>query len=173
MRKLAPGLLSAAVGILVGTMPAAASCAPPHPIEEALSGSDSVFVGTVVGLANGNRIATFAVDEVWRGPDLPARTVVRGSPEENGITSVDRSWEAGGKYLVFAAVVNGDLADNACSNTQIWSDDLAARRPSDARAPTDSGDSGSPGGLPSTLLLAVGMLAAIGLVSVLVFRKAG
>ncbi|MEX0625943.1 MAG: hypothetical protein WD402_05320 [Chloroflexota bacterium] len=172
MRKLGVALLAAAAGMVMGAMPAAASCAPPVPIDQALRDADSVFVGTVVGLENAGRTASFAVDEVWRGPDLPARAMVNGGPDGNAITGVDRSWEANGKYLVFASVVNAELTDNACSNTQIWSGDLAALRPSDARPPADSTDSGTAGGLPGRLLLVIGMLVTIGLVSVLVFRKA-
>ena len=161
---------AAVLTLLLAAVPAAASCALPIPIDQALRDSDSVFVGTVEGLANGGRTASFLVDEVWRGPDLPARTAVAGGPEGSGVTSIDRSWEPGAKYLVFASVVNGKLADNACSNTQIWSDDLAALRPSDARPAADPSESTTPG-LPGPLLIVVGVVAAVGLVSFLAFRS--
>ena len=160
---------AAVLTLLMAAAPAAASCAPPIPIDQALRDSDSVFVGTVGGLANGGRTANFVVDEVWRGPDLAARTAVAGGPEGNAITSIDRSWEPGATYLVFASVVNGKLADNACSNTQIWTDDLAALRPSDARPAGDPTDT-SPG-LPGTLLVVVGVVAAVVVVSLLAFRS--
>ena len=167
MRKLSVALLAATAGMVIGTMPAAASCAPPIPIDQALRDSDSVFVGTVDGLANGGRTANFVVDEVWRGPDLPARTVVDGGPDGNAITSIDRTWEPGAKYLVFAAVANGKLTDNACSNTQIWTDDLAAHRPTDARSPDDATDTGGTGisGPLLTLLAAIGVIGVVGFVA--------
>lgn len=161
---------AAVLTLLLATAPAAASCAPPIPIEQALSNSDSVFVGTIVGLANADRDATFAVDEVWRGPDLAAEVVAHGGPGGNGASSVDRTWEAGAKYLVFASIADGQLTDNSCSTTQIWSDDLAALRPSDARPPGDPNDSTTPG-LPGALVVVIGVVAALGLVSFLVFRS--
>ena len=168
MRKLGVALLAAVATMVMGTMPAAASCAPPLPIAQALRDSDSVFVGMVVGLAD--RTATFAVDEVWRGPDLPNRVVVIGGPDGNATTSIDRSWEANGNYLVFASVVDAKLTDNACSNTQIWTDDLAAHRPTDARAPNDATDTGGTGisGPLLTLLAAIGV---IGVVAFVAFRN--
>jgi hypothetical protein len=167
---MAVGLLAAVAGMLMSVVPVAASCAPPVPIDEALRTSDSIFVGTVAGLANQGRTATFAVDEVWRGPDLPARAVVNGGPEGNGFTSVDRSWEAGAKYLVFASVDDGELTDNACSNTQIWADDLAAHRPADARPPDDATD-GDATGVGGPLLALIAAAAVIGIVGYFAFRN--
>lgn len=169
MRSIAVGLLSAAAGLVLGVGPVAASCAPPAPIGEALRTSDSIFVGTVAGLANEGRTATFAVGEVWRGPDLPVRTVVNGALDDVGFTSVDRTWEPGARYLVFASVVAGKLTDNACSNTQIWTDDLAAKRPTDARPPSDAIEEGDAGlGGPLLVLIAAG--AVIGTVGFIAFR---
>lgn len=171
MRILQAASLAATMALLVGPMPAAASCAGPIPMAEALRKADSVFTGSVVGTANTGRTATVAVDEVWRGPDLPARVVVQGGPDGNVATSIDRTWEAGGRYLVFAAIVDSQLTDNACSSTQIWSDELEALQPSDARPPSDSGPSGTSGGLTGPWLAIVGAVAAIGAVSFLAFRK--
>jgi len=171
MRMWRIATLAAAGALLVGAVPAVASCALPIPIDQALRESDSVFVGSVVGLANAGRTATFAVDEVWRGPDLPARVVVHGGPDGNMFTSADRTWEAAAAYLVFASIVDRQLTDNACSNTQTWSDDLAGLRPTNARPPGDPSDS-TTGGLPDTLLVVIGVVAALGLVSFAVFRRA-
>lgn len=163
--------LTAAATLVTGIPPAVGSCLPPMPIEQALRESGSVFVGTVVGLADADRTANFDVDEVWVGPDLPARAVVHGGPEGDTFTSVDRTWEANGRYLVFASVVDGQLTDNACSNTQSWSDELEALRPPDAQPPEAATDSGTTGGLPATALVVIGGLVALGLVSVLAFRR--
>jgi hypothetical protein len=170
MRKLSVALLAAAASMLIGTMPAAASCAPPMPIDQALRGSDSVFVGTVEGVANSGRTATFAVDEVWRGPDLPAKVIVRGGPEGNGATSVDRTWEAGGRYLVFTSTADGRLSDNACSNTQLWSEELTALRPSDVRQPSDAAEVGGTG-VSGPLLALVAAIGLIGVVRFVAFRS--
>jgi len=164
--------LAAAAALVIGAMPAAASCAPPIPIDQALRDADTVFIGSVVGLANADRRATFAVDEVWRGPDLPAQVVVHGGPDGDMFTSVDRTWETDGRYLVFGLMVEGQLTDNACSNTQLWSDDLAPLRPSDARPPLDQAEGATTGGIPGTVLVVIGVFGAIGLVSLLVFRRA-
>ena len=172
MRMLRTATLAAVAALLIGAMPAAASCALPVPIEQALREADSVFVGSVIRLANGDRTATIAVDEVWRGPDLAAQVVVHGGPDEEMFTSVDRTWEAGATYLVLASIVDDQLSDNACSNTQPWSDDLRALRPSDTRPPGDPTDSGTTAELPGALLVVVGVVAALGLVSFLVFRRA-
>ena len=172
MRMLRTAWLVAAAALLLGAMPAAASCMPPIPIAQALAQADSVFVGSVIGLANSNRTATLNVDEVWRGPDLPAHAVVHGGGEGDMFTGVDRTWEAEGTYLVFASIVDGQLTDNACSTTQPWSGELDALRPSDARPPGDPTDLDTSGGLPGTLLVVIGAFGAIGLVSLLVFRKA-
>jgi hypothetical protein len=168
---MAVGLLAAIAGMLMSVVPTAASCLPPVPIDEALRSSDSIFVGTVAGLANQGRTATFAVDEVWRGPDLPARAVVNGGPEGNTFTSVDRTWEAGAKYLVFASVVDTRLTDNACSNTQIWTDELAVHRPTDARPPSDATDEGSETGIGGPLLALILTIALIGIVGYIAFRN--
>jgi len=172
MRRLRNAFLAVAATLVAGSMPAAASCAPPIPIAQALRDSGSIFIGTVVRLANANRTATFEVDEVWVGPDLPAQTVVHGGAETDMFTSVDRTWEANRRYLVFASPVDGQLTDNACSNSQIWSDDLEALRPTDARPPADPNDNGTAGALPLPVLVVIGVLGAIGLVSFLAFRRA-
>jgi hypothetical protein len=170
MRKLSVALAAAAASMLIGVMPAAASCRPPIPIAQALRDSDSVFVGTVEGIAAGGRTATFAVGEVWRGPDLPANVVVQGGPGGNGATSIDRTWEAGGRYLVFASAAEGRLADNACSNTQLWSEELTALRPSDVRQPSADEDRGGTG-VSGPLLALIAAIGLIGVVGFVAFRS--
>jgi hypothetical protein len=130
--------LLAAAALAAITTPSAVlgSCIMPPPVQEAIQTSEIVFVGTVVETANGNTWANVEVEEVWRGPDQPQRVVVKGGPGGNAMTSVDRSFEVGVKYLFFPfAGENGELADNSCSNTVPWSADLAQARPTDARPP--------------------------------------
>ena len=88
---------------------ASASCAiPPGGADDLWKSADAVFVGTVTAIANNARWATVRVEEVWQGPDQPAEVVVRGGPEGNTATSVDRSYTVGIRYL-FAVVVVDDL----------------------------------------------------------------
>lgn len=123
-----------------GTASAHASCAEPLPLDQALAQADTVFVGTVTSLDHGDRIATFRVDETWRG-DLGATVIVSGGPSPaeleaaraeglDMMTSVDRTYVAGATYLVVAHGREGEvLLDNACSATQVWTDDLGRHRP--------------------------------------------
>jgi hypothetical protein len=119
-----------------------ADCMMPAPVQEAAKSSDIVFVGTVAETSNQNRWASVTVEEIWRGPDLGSTVVVKGGSGGNGISSVDRSYQAGVKYLFFPyAGEEGDLADNVCTNTVEWTADLAQLRPGDARQalPADDG----------------------------------
>lgn len=112
------------------TTPALASCAPPRPIEESLLLADAVVVGTVTDLENGGRWAVVQVEERWRAPgSLPDTIEVRGGPEPGAASSVDRVF-TGERYLFFLTGGPGYFVDNACSATTIWTDDLAAFRPS-------------------------------------------
>lgn len=166
----------AAVGSLLVAFvpaPALASCAMPPAIVEALSKADIVFVGTVAATAERNLWATVTVEEVWKGPDLPAVFQVRGGQGGNGASSVDREFTKGVKYLfVPSSLENGFAADNSCSSTRPWEEALIALRPTDVRGPIG----GSPpaqagfdfGGLLAPLAVAIlvaGVLLAVGLLA--------
>jgi hypothetical protein len=125
-----------------------ADCMMPPPIAEAVKSADMVFLGTVTSTANRNSWATVEIEEVWVGPDMPAEVLIKGGPAGNAATSVDRSFEAGMKYLFFPYIDEGGevrpgelpelasgLADNSCTPTTQWSVDLEALRPADVRAP--------------------------------------
>jgi hypothetical protein len=130
----------------VVTPPARASCVEPIPIAQALDEARTVFVGTVTDLQYGGRVATFIVDDVWKG-DVSGSVVVNGGPGlseleaanaqgQDVVTSVDRTYETGGRYLVVSHGNDGDvLLDNACSITQPFSSDLDQYRPESAAAP--------------------------------------
>jgi hypothetical protein len=125
---IALATLGAPAGVL-------AKCVLPVPGQAPWAGADAVFVGTVTGVANGDRWATVLVEEVWLGPDQPAEVVVRGGPED-AVTSVDRAYVAGMRYVFGVMVENGTLLDNACSGTTpADSIDLAAMRPAEIRQP--------------------------------------
>jgi hypothetical protein len=160
-----------AVVVALGTLlvlptPVAASCIAPPPIEEAVESAEMVFIGTVRDVANHNRTAGVEVQEIWRGPDLPARVIVHGGPEDpNLITSVDRTFAAGTTYLFVLSAVGRPLQDSGCSSTVEWNAGLGALRPADARPPRAGEAQGS---LP-VIGLSVGLLA-VALLSALAFR---
>jgi len=137
MRRL---VLAAVVAwpLLLGFGPALAlaDCMMPPPIEEAATTADIVFVGTVAQTTNRNSWANVEVTEVWRGPDQPRAVVVKGGPPGNAATSVDRAFETGVTYLFFPyADPELGLADNSCSSTTPWTEDLDALRPAVTREP--------------------------------------
>jgi hypothetical protein len=137
MRRLILAAVAAAP-LLLAFAPAMAlgSCMMPAPIEEAVKTADIVFVGTVTETANRSSWASVEVTEVWRGPDQPRAVVVKGGPEGNAATSVDRTFEAGVTYLFFPYAETGvGLADNSCTSTTPWTEDLDALRPANSRAP--------------------------------------
>lgn len=120
---LLASLLFAAV-----TGPASASCAVQLPLSESLAASSVVFTGTVVSVA-GERIATVMVDEVWKGGPLPDQVEVKGGPgDPQSITSVDRSFKQGDKYLFVPINDTPPFEDNACTATQEYSPELESSR---------------------------------------------
>jgi hypothetical protein len=96
-----------------------------------------LFLGTVTGLADDGRRAEVAVEEVWRGPDQPSSVVIRAGPEGNGVSSIDRTFEVGVRYLFFPYLdaETQALSDNSCTNTAPWSLPLSDLRPVDVRLP--------------------------------------
>jgi hypothetical protein len=125
----------AAIAPLAAPAPTFASCAIMADIRDAMTSADIIFVGTVTATANRDTWATVTVEDVWRGPDQPAQVLIKGGPAGNAATSVDRTFAVGEKYLFFPyADPAGGISDNSCSSTRVWSPDLAALRPADARA---------------------------------------
>ncbi len=130
--------IGVAVAALILAQPAAASCAPDQrPLEDKIAEADVAFVGTAEEVRNDGRTAGFAVEEVWKGPELAPTVVVHGAESDDAamVTSVDRYFTEGGRYLVVAAVREGRIVDNACSPTRPWEEDLARARPADVRSP--------------------------------------
>jgi hypothetical protein len=161
--------------LLVAAAPVIASCAMPVPIEQAIREADSVFVGTVTGLSNSDRWAIVAVQEVWAGPELGPVVEVRGGPEGNTATSVDRSYTRGTRYLFLTYVSDGSLSDNACSSTTEWQPALTNLRPSNARPPMSAvePETGAPFD-PASLLLPGALIVGAGVFvfgGILVLRR--
>lgn len=146
-------LFATTVAIAVAAiLPAAASCmADDRGLEEVLAEADLVFVGTVADVRHGTT-AQFDVEEVWKG-DVPARVTVLGGPDEpDMVTSVDRTWRPGTRYLVVPDGAARVLHDSQCSPTREWTDDLAEFRPPTAGAPQPVA---SPGGPSQGMVMAV------------------
>ena len=160
---------------------ALADCMAPPAFEEAVKTADIALVGTVTETVNGNRWATISVEEIWRGPDLPATLLLKGGPDANAASSVDRSFEVGLRYVFFPYVADaeplpgvaaGGLADNSCTSTQAWDDSMAAFRPADARTGevSNGGDAqaidlGFIVGIGGVLLVVVAVMLGVGLLA--------
>lgn len=134
-----------------------ASCLELPAVPVALADAQTVFVGTVVSVEYLDRVATFEVEEVWKG-DVGPTVVVNGGPSikeleagkavgQDIVTSVDRSYVVGSRYLVAShGSEDGVLLDNQCSVTQVYSADLDEYRPDTAVIVAQPGDP-----TPSTL----------------------
>jgi hypothetical protein len=122
-----------------------------------------VFVGTVTHLQYSGLVATFRVDEVWKG-DVGAVAVVNGglplseleaarAQGQEVFTSIDRTYESGRRYLIVSFGRDGALLlDNACSATRVFTGDLEQHRPDSAFAPVappapDTDDEGTTPGI--------------------------
>jgi len=134
MRAPIVRLLFTALVIAGTAAPVGASCRTIPEPRDAVAMADVAFVGTVVLLTNGDRWATVAVEEVWRGPDLPATVEVRGGPGGNMGSSIDRTYRRT-RYLFLVAPVGGQLTDSSCSGTTEWHVGLEPLRPDNARQP--------------------------------------
>lgn len=138
------GALALALALILGGASAAgASCLGPTSVDTSLREADLAFVGTAVAVTNNGRWATFSVEEVWKGDPGGQRIEVRGGPGGQVATSVDRTYVAGTRYLVFARDPgahgssrswgdDGRWEDGGCSATQPYTADLDNLRPQDA-----------------------------------------
>ena len=155
------------VGVLVRPTPVLAACpTAPQPAEDAVLFGDVVFVGTVLRTENEGRWPTVRVEERWKGSaGLGDNVIVRGGPERGTATATDRTYLPG-RYLFIVRNENGVLADDGCSGTQAWTDELATLRPpgvppAATELPTDPLGSINPGTLAAVAGLLVALLIAI------------
>jgi hypothetical protein len=182
LRRIVALSIVSTAALFAGPAVALADCMAPPPFDEAVKTADIILVGTVTATINGNRWATVAVEEIWRGPDLPVALQIKGGPDANAASSVDRAFEVGQRYVFFPyfeadseplpGVPAGALADNSCTSTQVWNDELAAFRPADARL----GEVGTTGdvmpvdlgfiaGIGGVLLVVVAVMLGVGLLA--------
>jgi hypothetical protein len=159
-------LLAFAVAVpllLAGSVSARASCAAPPNLTAQLSSAEVAFVGTVVATADGGGLARVKVESIWRGPAQPVYLDVSGSPVagSNAVSSVDRHYQVGVRYLFVPVAAQRPLQDNSCTPTRPYSASLAAYAPKDARAPDPALTSDPP--LPGIDWLAIAVIAGASL----------
>lgn len=126
------------LGLLAVATPARAGCTEVETVESGLASADLVVVGLVQAIGDGGRSASVVVDEVWKGD--PGGTEIEVNGGSGPISSTDRVYILGSRYLVFAQdAPGGGWTDSVCSPTQVWDDGLAGFRPTaepTAEAPT-------------------------------------
>ena len=142
LAALTIALVATAGLLLAGEGVAAASCAAPLAVDGAIKRADVVVVGTVTATRSRGRIATVHIDDLWKG-HLGGKFEVFGGPaSDNTMTTVDRTYEVGKRYLLFAyepaahgypSTFGGRYEDNSCSDTQPWTSALRKYRPAGAR----------------------------------------
>ena len=134
MKRILFSALTAGLFLLIPQGASASCMMDERTVAEQIAEAPTVFVGTVESLSSNDRTALFVVEEVWKGGLVPAKVTVRGGPDGNAFTSVDRTFEAR-RYLVFPYGSASHFTDNSCSPTRPWSDDLAQYRPAGATGP--------------------------------------
>ncbi len=179
-------LLAAVIFVLTASVlnaPAvAASCAGPvapggaTSLQGQLDGAVVVFVGTVVGTSNGDRVARVKVETVWKGGGIPSYVTVSGTPDgSSAATSVDRSFRVGQRYLFAPYSASSPYQDNNCSVTQPYSSRLDGLRPATAHPPLAGTDGLDPTGLafvPISTWAALSLFALAGTVLVVLLLRA-
>ncbi len=120
---LLPLLVVAA--LVLPASPAAASCAAPA------RASEHAFVGTVLTTTSRGRVAVVRTED--------GRTVeVRGGETSAAASSVDRTYEVGGRYEFHPVNDASPYQDNACTRTRLLEHGAAP-----AGAPAEGGGGGS------------------------------
>ena len=140
--------------------PALASCAVAPPLRERLGEARVAFVGTVLQTTNRDRNASVRVESIWLGPRLPERVEVTGGPSQaNVVSSADRSWEAGQRYLFVLDDAKPPFKDDVCSATTPYTSAIARLEPEGVISPENDGGSG-PWLLVAVALVGLGALQA-------------
>jgi hypothetical protein len=143
-------------------MASAATCGPD---EGLVATSPIAFVGSVVGVGEAGAVATFTVEEVWGSEALGETVQVSG---DTGVWS----GSTGGRYLVFASAVGDRLTlfngAGACRAFFVMDPGWEEFRPASAHPPLTPDTETD---VPAQLLLGGGLLAVIGLVSAMAFRR--
>lgn len=109
--RLVTAVAIAAVAVLLPQGPALGSCATSDPL-----GSPNAFTGVVISTESRGRLAVVSTE-------AGATVEVRGTivTAENAFTSVDRSYEVGGRYEFHPTNATSPFADNECTATHLLS----------------------------------------------------
>jgi hypothetical protein len=163
-----------AVVLLLGGVAAAtprpvlASCAPAPALEARLASATVAFVGTVHDTSDGNRLARVRVQEIWKGAGLPVEVQMDGTVSGTRVvTSADRTYAVGHRYLFLPANATSPFRDIDCSGTVEYGSAVAALRPATAFAPTPTGDAAAepgwflPLGVVGVAVLGAGLICGI------------
>jgi hypothetical protein len=155
---------AAAAAVALAAVPASASCVPGAPVPQRIAQANVAFVGTVLRTSDGGRTAVVSVEQVWKG-SVASDVEVRGAVESGAVTSVDRTYEKGTRYLFIPLGERAPFRDNSCSGTTAYTADLDRYRPAGAHAPTaPSGSFPIAPGLLAVLVLAAAVGTTFGIV---------
>jgi hypothetical protein len=111
LARLVTTVAAAAVAVFLSQGPALGSCATSEPLA-----SPYAFTGVVISTESMGRLAVVRTD-------AGATVEVRGTivTAENAFTSVDRSYQVGGRYEFHPTNATSPFADNECTATQLLS----------------------------------------------------
>ncbi len=149
---------------LTSGAPASASCVVVGSVEAMVAEADAAFVGVVDAVSNMNCWAVVRVEEVWHGPVETAMVEIRGGEGPGVGSSADRTYQPGARYLFAVSADAGFFRDSSCSMTSVWSDDLLAMRPANARAATPAPPVPAPPVDPATLIVPALIVVAAGII---------
>ena len=153
------GVLGACAWAACASATQAATCGPGPDV---IAAADVAFVGTLTGADDKGQVGTFAVEEVWKGSEVPPVIQVIGAPGQ---------WSAplaATRYLVLANVVGGGLQiGGECNNAYLWDASMAIQRPAGAHPPLGSDTVDGP---PIPILIMAGIVAVLAIASLIAFR---
>lgn len=135
--------IALSLSFLAAAVPHAAhaSCAPAPSLAARLAAAPVAFVGTVTDTSGSNRLATVHVEEIWKGSVPAAEVQMDGTVEGTGVvTSADRTYTAGRRYLFLPGTTTSPFRDIDCSGTVPYTPAVAALRPASALAPSTPRD---------------------------------
>lgn len=142
-RGLAIAILVAAAAF-AGPSAALADCAEPPPVDIAVRDGENVFVGTVTALTAQDRWAKVQVEEIWKGQDTGPIVEVRGGESPGAVSTIDRFFRLGQRYVFVVGFGDTVFNDNGCSSTREWRDEYLEVRPAGWFGPRGADGSSAP-----------------------------
>ena len=163
-------MLAAAAATVLAPGPAGADCAPAGTTPDRLRDATVVFVGRVVTTTDNGRTAHVRVEQVWKGAPVSDRVTVRSGPDgEGAASSVDRTFDAGVRYLFVPTRDGAHFRDSSCSATVEYSGAVAQFAPDTVTLPRRSSTGSS--GLARQAAIALAVVLGGVLLSVAVSRR--